>query len=407
MKLPRASLGALGLTAVLSLCLGLTLAVAEPQATKGKPKANAPAVPKPRVRGLTEPGVPGRLPPGIAPPGPAVNKGEPGSFEFPENRPGNRKDLPSIDTIKPLPLPPIPDNPPPHEGAMLDVPFVIEPSDLLIVEVLEALPGRPITGERLVRPDGTVNLGFYGDVHVSGLTLVQAKEKIILHLRPYLNDETLGLWSFAQDREKVVAVKPRDSDRVLVDLTAYNGRGKSYFVQGDVTAPGRLPATGSETVLDAINYAGGLIPAADPRNIRLYRPARGGKPAKVYQVNFEAIQRGETSSNYQIFPGDRLVIGRDELASASIRADRLASEFRNLTDSMLQLGNMTRALNTATPDLTTSQRESLLREWFDLWWKTTNQPGVPVPDEATFRELLLKQFKRPAGANAPADPGKK
>src|SRR4051794_3792677 len=80
-------------------------------------------------------------------------------------------------SIKPLPLTPIPDDPSPHEGAMLELPYVIEAPDLLLVEVLEALPGRPITGERLVRPDGSISLGFYGDVHVQGLTIRQAKEK--------------------------------------------------------------------------------------------------------------------------------------------------------------------------------------------------------------------------------------
>ena len=54
--------------------------------------------------------------------------------------------------LKPHPEPPIPDDPPPHEGAMIDTPeYVIEPPDLVLVEVLEALPGRPISGERLVR----------------------------------------------------------------------------------------------------------------------------------------------------------------------------------------------------------------------------------------------------------------
>src|SRR3954447_14056521 len=81
------------------------------------------------------------------------------------------------ESIKPLPLTPIPDDPPPHEGAMHELPYVIEPPDLLLVEVLEALPGRPISGERLVRPDGSISLGFYGDVHVQGLTIRQAKEK--------------------------------------------------------------------------------------------------------------------------------------------------------------------------------------------------------------------------------------
>src|SRR6478609_5498265 len=71
--------------------------------------------------------------------------------------------------------------------------YVIEPPDLLLVEVLEALPGRPITGERLVRPDGTISLGFYGEVYVAGLTTTEIKEKIILHLREFINDEVLGL----------------------------------------------------------------------------------------------------------------------------------------------------------------------------------------------------------------------
>src|SRR5262245_49208721 len=82
----------------------------------------------------------------------------------------------------------------PRELSKTSMPeYVVEPPDLLLVEVLEALPGRPITGERLVRPDGTITLGFYGDVYVSGLTTREIKEKIVIHLRKYLKDEVLGL----------------------------------------------------------------------------------------------------------------------------------------------------------------------------------------------------------------------
>ena len=70
---------------------------------------------------------------------------------------------------------------------------MVEPPDLILVEVLEALPGRPISGERLVRPDGKISLGFYGDVYVAGLTVPEVKEKIIRHLQKFLNDDTLGL----------------------------------------------------------------------------------------------------------------------------------------------------------------------------------------------------------------------
>lgn len=49
--------------------------------------------------------------------------------------------------LKPTPMPSIPDDPPPHEGAMISLPYVVEPPDLVLVEVLETLPGRPISGD--------------------------------------------------------------------------------------------------------------------------------------------------------------------------------------------------------------------------------------------------------------------
>src|SRR5947209_13188541 len=88
----------------------------------------------------------------------------------------------------------------PREFRKVSLPdYVVEPPDLLLVEVLEALPGRPISGERLVRPDGKISLGFYGDVYVAGLTTTEIKEKIVLHLRQFLPDDTLGLWKFEED----------------------------------------------------------------------------------------------------------------------------------------------------------------------------------------------------------------
>ena len=39
-----------------------------------------------------------------------------------------------------------------------------------------------ITGQHIVRPDGTVNLGTYGSVYVAGLSLAQTKQAIEAHL---------------------------------------------------------------------------------------------------------------------------------------------------------------------------------------------------------------------------------
>ncbi|WP_435018140.1 polysaccharide biosynthesis/export family protein [Tundrisphaera sp. TA3] len=268
------------------------------------------------------------------------------SFGFASSLPGEepapQADAPAAPAeIKPLPPTPIPDDPPPHQGAMFDLPYVIEPPDIIVVEVLEALPGRPITGERLVRPDGTISLGFYGDVHVRGLTLPQAKAKVIAALNKHLTDEILGLAVLSEPEDeddepapdrgkdrprrrgkgkgkrrkaatapplKVQAVPPEESTKVSIDIDSYNS--KVYYMEGEVATPGRLPCTGNETVLDAIHFAGGLGASHDPENIHLYRPARGAAPARIYRIDLMPILRGDAAQNYQIFPGDRIVVGR-------------------------------------------------------------------------------------------------
>jgi polysaccharide biosynthesis/export protein len=192
--------------------------------------------------------------------------------------------------------------------------YVVEPPDMILVEVLEALPGRPISGERLVRPDGKISLGFYGDVYVAGLTVPEVKEKIVLHLRKFISDETLALLELDPEtgeakRDKngrFVVNDPRDTDRVFVDVTAYNS--KNYYVQGAVMMPSRLLITGHDTVLDAINYAGGLMPEADHERVALYRKEKNGVLQQL-RIDIDQIMMGDDpSTNYQLMPGDRLVI---------------------------------------------------------------------------------------------------
>jgi len=234
----------------------------------------------------------------------------------------------------------------PKEFQKVSMPdYVLEPPDLVLVEVLEALPGRPISGERLVRPDGKITLGFYGDVYVAGLTLPEVKEKIVLHLRKYLSDEVLGLVAIDDETgqpkidpvtKKQVMIDPKDSNTVFVDVTAYNS--KYYYVLGDVLITGRLSITGNETVLDAINFAGGLMPTAAPTNIRLVRPAPAGACCEqVLPVNLAAITSGgDPSTNYQIMPGDRLIVYRDPIVRFTIFLDRLIAPVQSVLGTTLQ-----------------------------------------------------------------------
>ena len=224
----------------------------------------------------------------------------------------------------------------PRELSMSSHPqHTIEPPDLILVEVLEALPGRPITGERLIYGDGTINLGWYGNLYVAGLTLDEAKEKIVLHLRQFLNDEALGLFRENPETGKLEEVPPSQSDRVFVDLLSNNS--KYFYVYGDVAAPGRFPITGNERVLDAIGFAGGLTPTAAPQNIRLVRPAPPGASCEqVLPINMAAIvNAGDPTTNYQLFPNDRIVIYRDPIVRTTVFLERLAQPFNVVVNTAL------------------------------------------------------------------------
>jgi polysaccharide export outer membrane protein len=113
-----------------------------------------------------------------------------------------------------------------------------------------------------------------------------------------------------------------------------------------VAAPGRLPITGNETVLDAINYAGGLAPMASVPNIRLVRPAPPGTcEPQVLPINLAAIiQEGDTTTNYQLMPGDRIFVYRDPIVRTTIFIDRLAAPFNTVISSILQYSFMGRYL---------------------------------------------------------------
>jgi protein involved in polysaccharide export with SLBB domain len=160
-----------------------------------------------------------------------------------------------------------------------------------------------VQGEHLVGPDGYVNLGTYGSVHVAGLTLDEATEQI----------------------ERLLSNELQDPE-VVVDVFAYNSK-KYYIVTqgaglGDNVA--EAPITGNETVLDAISRVGGISQVSS-KNIWIARPAPNGVGCEqVLPVNWDEISRGaSTATNYQLMPGDRLYIAED----AYVRFDSMIAKY--------------------------------------------------------------------------------
>ncbi|HTU17421.1 MAG TPA: polysaccharide biosynthesis/export family protein [Gemmataceae bacterium] len=258
-------------------------------------------------------------------------------------------------------------------------PYRIEPLDVLIIQVGETLPNQPIGGTTPypVSPDGTVNLGFsYGMVRVAGLTLEQAAQNIQQHLRRTLNNPTVSV-TLAQFRgvqqtrgehlvqmdgcislgsygcvhvtgltvsqAKCVIEKHLSrwllNPEISLSVAAFNS--KVYYVIFDGGGYGqqvfRLPITGKDTVLDAISQINGLPPVSSSRKIWVARPTPAKKGCyQILPVNWRVLtQAGDTETNYQLFPGDRIYVKANSLLHFNNRLSQVLYPFNNAAGATL------------------------------------------------------------------------
>jgi polysaccharide export outer membrane protein len=259
-------------------------------------------------------------------------------------------------------------------------PYRIEPLDVLLISVPEALPNQPITGPYTVTPEGTVYLGTgYGAFRVSGLTLEQAAAAIKTGLRlnnPQVSvalgqfrgvqqvrgdhivgqDGTITLGTFGCINVTGLTLSQakceieRHLSRWLLDplvsvsISGYNS--KVYYVITDGAGYGqqvyRLPITGNETVLDAISLINGLPSVSSKRHIWLARPTPAQTSCyEILPVNWEAItEAGSTETNWQIFPGDRVYVKADPFITFDNQLSKLLTPVERLLGATL-LGTST------------------------------------------------------------------
>ena len=178
------------------------------------------------------------------------------------------------------------------------------------VTLASSAGAQPITGEHLVGPDGSVNLGTYGSVYIAGMTIPQAKQAIEQQLS-----------------------KSLESPEAVVDVLAFNS--KVYYIitsgggQGDNAV--RVPITGNETVLDAVAAIGGLSQLSS-KEIWISRPAPNGVGCEqILPVRWDDITRGaSTSTNYQLMPGDRLFIAEDKLLALDAFIGKVTRPFERI-----------------------------------------------------------------------------
>jgi protein involved in polysaccharide export with SLBB domain len=163
--------------------------------------------------------------------------------------------------------------------------YIVEPGDTLLIEPVELDSPVRFAADQVVLPDGQIELGRYGRLLVAGLTPAEIEREV----------------------QAIVERENKDAGRMRVSLVGR--QSKVFYVLGEVNSPGAYPLSGRETVLDAIIAAGGPTDAADLAKITYTQPTLPGECRVVLPVCYrEIVQMGDTSTNYQIAPGDRIYV---------------------------------------------------------------------------------------------------
>jgi polysaccharide biosynthesis/export protein len=181
------------------------------------------------------------------------------------------------------------------------------------VRLTRAADTQTIDGTYVVRPDGTINLRRCGAVPVVGKTLVEAKVAVERALSNFF-----------------------ESPEIAVNVAGYNSHVYYVIFQNADTgdAVTRIPVSGNDTVLDALGKIGKMSRAVSAR-MWIARPVPGTQGCEqVLPVDYLAITRGgQSSTNYQLMPGDRLYIAEDGLVAVS----GAVNEFTNPVYALLNI----------------------------------------------------------------------
>ena len=187
----------------------------------------------------------------------------------------------------------------PHElDKRIALPYIVEPGDVLLVQPVYLESPARLPGDQTVLPDGTIQLGRYGQIVVAGKSTAQIEAEV----------------------RAQIAAQEKEAGPITVRLVTRVS--KVYYVLGEVNAPGAFPLQGRETVLDALLAAGGLNDKGSRKYITLSRPTQPNGCRVVLPICYnEIVQLGDTSTNYQIAAGDRLYVptrGRDDCGRKNV-----------------------------------------------------------------------------------------
>lgn len=203
-------------------------------------------------------------------------------------------------------------------GLSANLRYRLGPGDKLKMAVFR-MEGYETVAE--VLSDGTLNLPRLGSVPVWGLSLDEARSRITAGYAKILRRPIVYI-------DLVEARPVRVSVSGEVQRPGLYSIGKGGANQLSNTGPGSADATviqtsGSPTLLDAIQKAGGLSAYGDLRSLTVQRPIAGpGSPLRTYQFDFlPVLSGGGPVTNPLLYDGDSITVPRAEnLSEAELLA---------------------------------------------------------------------------------------
>lgn len=198
-----------------------------------------------------------------------------------------------------------PDDVPNETSKSVQASHQVEPGDVLVVEPVDFDSPIRFPSDQTVQSDGTIDLGQFGKMQAAGLTLDEIRHRT----------QTRVAAQFDSQRNDIVRASydgPPDNNSAIdtnISVRLISNESSLVYVLGEVNAPGAYPLVGRETVLDSIISAGGLTDRANEHKVILTRPVSPDEPRQIYPICYQQIvQLGDTSTNYQVKPGDRIYI---------------------------------------------------------------------------------------------------
>ncbi|MBI2213554.1 MAG: polysaccharide biosynthesis/export family protein [Acidobacteria bacterium] len=154
--------------------------------------------------------------------------------------------------------------------------YRIGPKDLVEIKVYEA---PELNGERRVADNGSISMPLLGEVSISGLTAVEARDRI----------SALLTSKYVQ--------------RANVSVIVKDFSNKPITVIGAVAKPGTLNVSGRFTLLQAISAAGGLTASAG-RKIYVLRSSDNGLSDTLEVRTSDLFESANPMWNVPIAPSD-------------------------------------------------------------------------------------------------------